>query len=206
MATRLELRTRLKESGYQYLTDAQLNVYLDDAVREVQGEELWPWRVLEGTVTPGAATALGVIDLVQVSGSSRTLWPRRQSELAETYGDLSLAGDPRFYMIEVDKTGLTTLTTYPADTGLLFVRSYARAGWTSGLEVATADTDVPAMPARWHRMVVQAARIAIKTENGGEADVQPMIAKYDRDLDRMRDQELAQQWDEPDVIRLTERY
>lgn len=206
MSSRLELRDRLKASGYQYLTDAQLDEYLDEGAREVQGEELWPWRSQITEVALGTPAYLGVVDFVQYMPTTRQLWPRRQSEITEQYGDPTLAGDPRFYLIDERVDGTCVLSSYPVATGVVYVRSFDRAGWMNPTVAQLPDDDEPAMPVRWHKVVYLAARMKAKAENGGEAEVASLIQLYERDLDKMRDQELHQQWDEPDVIRCTERY
>lgn len=201
---RLELVDALTRSGFDFLDLVDRQRFVDEAVREFEAEELWPWRAREEVgVPPMTIARLGPIDSVRVDGTHRPLWPRRHSELVEQGVDLEGTGSPRFYYMW---GGNDVIDTWPVGSEQVVVHHFRTGGWTVGNESAASDTDVPMADVRWHDAILLLARLRAKEFNDDFDEAGRLWERYQARLEQARQAELRDNHDEPDVIRVREAY
>lgn len=180
---------------------ADLERYLDEAVREFDAEELWPWRLLEVTgAAPLTVVTLGPVSWVK-DADLRPLWPRRKSELIEDRRDLTEAGNARFYYVEGN-----VVKTWPVSSVTITVCHFDQGGWVTGDESAASDSDTPRADTRWHDAILLLARLRCKEASEKYDAAAAIWQRYQARLEQARQAELRDNWDEPDVIRVRELY
>lgn len=199
--TRAELVAALTRSGFDFLDTTDLNRFVDEAAREFDAEDLWPWRIVEQTgAAPLAVTTLGPIDSVRDT-ERRPLWPRRHSELIEERRDLTVSGNALYYYVQD-----STVHTWPIAGSDITVRHYDQGGWVTGDEEAGSDADTPRADERWHDAILLLARLRAKEFNDDYDEAARLWERYQARLEQARQAELRDTVDEPDVIRVREVY
>lgn len=159
------------------IDSARAGRYINQARAELDGRELWPYRLATATgASPLTIADLDVLLLVEdASNSFRPLEPADIRDLADTYGDLTTTGTARFFYVD----GLTTVKTYPVG-GTPSVRYYKV---TTDL---ASPTDTPAAPARFHNLIVDIAAVRALRDAGNHQAATGLQAEVDRQLDVMR--------------------
>jgi hypothetical protein len=200
--TRAQLRQRLLDSGFNYLTDEQVNDFLDEAALEFCLLAEWPWRLQVEALAPAPAELnekLGaIIAVTDVNG--RPVYPRRYEELLDRY-DLTTTGDPaRFYWVQNG-----WVMTYPAQ-AQISVRHHARRVWFQGDRAASGEDDTLLCDLEGEDIVYQLARARCKDFNDDFDEGQAIRAEALRRVGELVDAELVDQVDEPDVIDVSEYY
>lgn len=199
--TRGELVAAAQRSGANHLDEGDVQRFVDEAVREFDAEELWPWRVIEATGSaPLAVTTLGPIDSVRDS-ERRPIWPRRHSELVEERRDLTATGNARYYYVEAG-----VVHTWPISVLPITVRYHDQGGWTTGDEEAGSDADTPRADERWHDAILHLVKLRCRMEDRDQAGATMEWERYQARLEQARQAELRDNHDEPDVIRVREVY
>jgi hypothetical protein len=176
-----ELKTELAARGFDMLSDDRLGRYVNQAAAELDETELWPYREqFASGEAPLAIEDLGTIEqVINSSQSSVSLDPMDYGDLVAMYGDLSVDGTPSYYYTAWP-SGVPTVATYPESEDTISVQYWAVS------EEMSADADLPAAPARFHKLIVDmAAREAYRdSDNHGAAE--GLQVQIDRDLARMR--------------------
>ena len=227
-ATRDGLVARVKTGGFDYLLDADVQRFVSEAAREVCAAENWLWRKRQATMSAldlrTASTAIsGVISqLVPTANPSTELIPEREEELRDRFGDLTVAGEPRYYYLresrvldvspDVDERLLVLSYPVAGDATTFEVTWFADLVWAAAAggapdeEDADSGTVVFAGPERFEAAVVQLARLKCMDFIGGYEDYAVLQSIHDRELETLRERYLWRQEDEPDVVRVTEAF
>lgn len=141
------LRAETKARGFDYVTDARIDNWINVEYRELCSRYMWPFLETATTI-PGTGTITDVRfvqSVVHVAQARVLQWIDRRA-LLETVSDLSTTGAPSYWYFEND-----TLKTYPATTETLAVR-YVKvpARLASG-------SDTPIVPEEFHDILVDGA-------------------------------------------------
>jgi hypothetical protein len=180
------LKTELAARGFDYLSDSRLGFFVNSAVHEIDSLALWPYRLATGTTagwSTGTITLTNADRVVAVAISNDggstflELSPRTTEEL-NTWEDLT-AGTPQYYAATFSASGLA-LDVFPKS-GTWTVKAvyYQHFADLSG------DTDTPALPDRYHSLIVDvAARMAYLDNDDFEA-AGALEAHIERDLRRL---------------------
>lgn len=176
------LQAEFQARGFSDMTSAgdlvRLKRWLVDAMHMI--DEMEDWAYLN-TSTTGTAP-LTIADLRKVESVSDVagqipLNQRSRGEMAHSYVDLTIAGQPyEFYV-----TGGTTINVYPANTTRTLTVTY----WKFGPDLS-AGTDVPLMPDRFRMAIVEYAVDRAATDRGAYDQAQAAQQAGDAIVDRMR--------------------
>lgn len=162
--------------GYAQYNDAgpqlaMVKRMINDSARDIDGMYQWGYRETTATGTPPMAiTDLGQIQAVTNVTGPYTLVPRDRRDLRQEYGDLTTAGTAVFYYI----TGGSTINVYPVQAGLTLTVDY----WKTAPDM-TADGDLPLMPDRYRRVIVE--QTVIKLARLRQQD--PVVASATQERD-----------------------
>ena len=190
MTTFAQLKGRLGERGFDYLTDATKGQFVNDAYLEICDMEDWPF--LEATtsgVAPLAISDLRTIETVVDSTSTTRLSPLDRRHILETDYTLATTGSPVWYYL----TSGTTVNVYPANTSDTLSVRY----WKVPTALS-ADGDVPVVPDRYLDIVLYGARAAAYWDSDNAEMAETMIRRQERRLQTMRDALLVGQHDMAD--------
>lgn len=188
--TFLELRTELKARGFDYLSATRLGYLLNRVYLELAEEEDWPW--LEATATgapPLAITDLRTIESVINTTNQAKLTPLDRRLITDMDYTLATTGTPSYYYT----TGTTTVAVYPANTGVSLSVRY----WKVPTALS-ADGDTPALPARFHHLLVDGAAAYAYLDTDNFEGSQTALGFFNDGKARMRDSLLNQQHDRTD--------
>lgn len=188
-----EARTDLKARGYDEITDARANAYLNGARRDFDEFSDWPWLV---TTTTGTAP-LTIPDLREVIYVADTTLRSQLSQVDVTDllgrdASLTLAGNPSSWWLDN-----LTVNVWPLSaTDSLTVRYVKRS------PVLADDTDTPLFPEDYHDIWVTLAesRAALQDD---ENQNQSVALRQQANLDL---QQIADRLDDgqPSMILLTD--
>lgn len=171
-----QLRTMLRASGYDFLTDSECDLILNECYLEICDMEDWPF--LEADASGAAPLTVADLRKVQSVVDSTTgcrLGFVTRDELANRSIDLTYAGSPRYYYID----GGDTITTWPVG-GTLAVRY-----WKTPVAMAAVG-DEPVIPGRFRDLIVTCAARQAAMDQSADSDVQALTVEYQRRLDVMR--------------------
>lgn len=144
------LKTELADRGFSDLTDARRGVLINAAAAELDRLHLWPWREKSVTGTaPLSITDLGPIEAVTNETQDYRLRKVDFQTLLDSYGDLSVSGDPRFYYTAWP-AGTPAVATYPTNSATIGVQYWLVPPVLTG-------TDPPTSPADAHYLIVDLA-------------------------------------------------
>lgn len=167
-----ELKTELANRGFDYLSDARLGYFVNQARHELDMMELWPYRITETSGTPPVTiTDLGSVEeVVDTSNNYSMLQNTDRRTLRSAYNDLTMTGSPTHFFID---NGV--LRSYPIG-GSVTIRYYKRPADLSG------STDLPLAPTQYHMLIVDmAARWAYK-----DSDNEQGAAAIGEDISRQQ--------------------
>lgn len=184
------LRQELKDRGFDYLSNARADRYVNWGYLELCEEELWPFLEATGSGTaPLTISDLGSIGSVTNTATNSKLHQSDRRSLVDAYTDLATTGTPSYYYLE----GGNTIRTYPSG-GTLSVRY-----WITPPQLS-ADADQVVVPLRFNDLILDSAvrRAYIDSDNYEAA--QAVEAERQRGLQLMRSSLLYQNHDEPDII------
>lgn len=191
------LKAAVASRGFDYLTDAQHGVLVNNAAHELEETELWPFRETSAFGTaPLEIADLGTVEhVVNMSQSSTEILPAEYGELVQSFGDLGVSGTASYYYIAWPDA-VPTVATYPVNSDTIGVQYYLVSGDLSGA------SDEPLVPARFHKIIVDmAVREAYRdADNHGSAE--GLQVQIDRDLARMREALFNQQVQGPKFMRI----
>jgi hypothetical protein len=192
---RTEVRDIIGEETADFWSDAELNRYINEALRRLVGENRWSWLLTEGV-----ADYRHLNFLLTRSGDTRPYLPKRVTpargfRLRQTMYT-SQAYPAFFYVASVtDDTGdhQTTVRFVPTPTGTVDVEfQYYRVPAT-----LDGDEDVPDVPVQYHKAIVHyAAGTAWLKELNGGAKAQEQYNLYDSIIAQARDDEESASDDE----------
>lgn len=171
-----ELRTQLRERGFDFLTDPECDRLLNASYQEICDLEDWPF--LADTAT--GAAPLTISDLRTVTSVWEPSLRRRldltsHDDLTRRGLDVSTAGSPCEYWID----GLDTVRTWPVG-GNLSVR------YIKTPDALVNPDDEPVIPARFRDVIVTGAARVAATDQSAGVDADALGKEYDRRLDVMR--------------------
>lgn len=190
-----DLKSEVARRGFDYLSDAALGRYVNDAyLVDICEYEDWLW--LHSSVTgpaplsiPDLRSVLYVID----QRAQLKLTPLRESTITDTMDvNLTSPGDPRHYYF----TAPTVVSTYPTSTGDIAVT------YTKTPPELTGSDD-PLVPARFHTLISDAA-VVRAYEDDDEWDAAGVAKeRFDQRLQVMCQTNVVPQHDRPDDFILT---
>lgn len=155
---RTRCATRFRDASFDIVTDAQWKDYVNDAYADVQGATpFWPWLATSDvalTVLANARTTALPVNVYRITALLNDTDDIRMrpfegtSEHYAQYPTDADAGPPTQYRV----LG-TTLYVYPKPT----VTTALRVEYTKSAAELSADGDLPAFPAEFHRILVEGA-------------------------------------------------
>lgn len=188
----VDLRTELARRGFDYLTDAALGQYINDAYRiDICEAEEWPFlRSSTSGTAPLTTSDLRTVESVIDTTQGLRLMPLDTREITNYLDtDLTTTGAPVYYYLSASQT----ISVYPANTSDTISVRYWKVA-----TVLSADADEPVFDSRWHSLIVDAA-VARAYEDDDEWDAAQVASdRFGRRLDAMRASLLAYQHDRPD--------
>lgn len=199
--TLAEARAEVIARGFDYLTAARINNYLNRSLASLSAEASWPW--LEGTLTGPAPVALtGTVDVRAIqscvdSSSQTVLVPIDRRTLTDSYPDLTTVGSPIYWYRE----GLGTLSVYPTNTtDVLLVRYIAYE------PQLTVDVNSPLLPVRHHNVWIDRAVYEAYVDSDNFEAATVLKNKIDGEVMEMRRAYLQPNLDRPYNISGTHRH
>lgn len=148
------MQTELYSRGFDYLSDGGAGVtrakrWLNDAMHSI--DDLEPWIYLQAVTTgtaPVTVSDLGRIESVVDVANLHALTYLDRRDLTDSYGDITRAGRPEYYVV----TGGTSVTTYPTSSSIVLTVRYLKVPAD-----LSANGDTPAMPDRFRMAIVERA-------------------------------------------------
>lgn len=202
------IQTDIQNHGFSDISTTDLNTAINYVYQDLLNIESWPvlQKTLTTTWTAGQAQQFSAVtDIKQVLSLVDTvqgyeLIPMKSDDFYKQYADvLTLSGNPVIYHQPIVNSTAPMgwqVHTWPYPAG-------ATACQLRYLYIApdlSAGTDVPVLPARFHRMLTYGSLIYIyQMEDDTEASMR-FQGLYDRGLARMRDDLWSQQFDRDDYI------
>lgn len=185
--TRDEIVNRILSYGFDYLVTAtELVPVVDEACREFDNEENWPWRIVEASgAEPLTVTRRGPVQSVR-NAAGAVIEPIEVDELVQAGKVLSTTGVALYYFIEDQQ-----IRTYPRSATNITVRHWARGGWTTGNETAASGADSPKAPVRWHDAILTLALLRVKMHDDDYDEAAQLWQRYQSQLDEARRAELG---------------
>lgn len=174
-----ELRTELQSRGFDYVTDARLNRWLNRAYTRLCDRHAWPF--LETTTTGAAPLTISdlraVLSVIDTDNDSPLVYEDRRT-IREDDPTLAATGKPENWYLNG-----SAVTTYPVSTvglSVLYIKSPAE---------LSSDSDSPVLPSRYHMLLVDmACADAYKDSDNLEAwqmlrgDVEEQIREMENSL------------------------
>lgn len=145
----IAMQTEVLARGFDYLDTTRVKRFINDAAHAIDDVE--PWIYLQAVTTgtaPVTVADLGRIESVVDVANLHSLTYLDRRDLTDTYGDITRAGRPEYYVI----TGGTSVTTYPTSTSTVLTVRYLKVPAD-----LSANGDVPAMPDRFRMAIVERA-------------------------------------------------
>jgi len=186
-----ELIASLKAQGFHYLTEPECLAYLQDAylLDICEGED---WPLLEASkegTAPLEIKDLRTIEYVTNVTQNHKLEPLTPGRISDDFTpNLTTAGSPEVYYL----TEGNTVNVYPTSTTDKLAVRYWRVP-----EDLTTSTE-PLLPKRWHSLIVEGARARAYTNPDDWELSNAADAKFQANLQKMRESLLSQQHDMPD--------
>jgi hypothetical protein len=184
------LRTEVQARGFDYLSNARLDAYINRAYLDLADSEDWPW--LEATTSgtaPLTISDLRTIESVRNSTQSYRLAPLDRRNIMHSDDDLATTGTPSYYYLT---TG-TTVAVYPANTSDTIAVRY----WKVPTELSV-DSDTPAVPTRYHQLLVDGAVVYAYVDSDNFQSANEVLTLVETQKARMREALLVGQHDAPD--------
>ena len=180
------MRTELAARGFDYLTDARKDLFINDAYHEICQFMPWPFlRVATTTNAPATLTDIDHVLSVYDATNKRMLRSADNRDL-----ETSVAGTPTYWYLDGD-----VLRVEPTQVTSLTIR-YIKVPVD-----LTAGTDSPIVPSRFRSLIVDIAQIAVLSEDADNAELaMPLAQRLDTKLIRMGDSLMNRQYDSPDLI------
>lgn len=169
------LRTRLRNKGFQYLTDTECDTLLNEAYLEIC--DLADWPFLHATTSgpaPLTITDLGRVLSVQDTGSLRPLRFTTREQIVGCGRNPALAGTPCEYWLD----GLTVVATWPVG-GTVSVR------YVKMPDPLSSTNLTPVIPSRFHDLIVTLAAVKAYGDDSDLADAQNAVGEYTRRIEQM---------------------
>lgn len=175
-----ELKQELADRGFDgILTDPRLGSFINRALVQLDGRNLWPYR--EATTTGSAPLAiadLGVPGEVIDVTTSCPLSHRSLPELQAAYGDMTVAGAPCFWYVTYT-SGTPTFNTFPTTTGQITVQY-----WKTTTALSD-DADEPLVPEGYRMLLVDMAAVMAYKDSDNFTSAQALQADVDRQVQDM---------------------
>lgn len=216
---RTEVRDIIGETTADFWTDAELNRYINDALRRFSEEERWTWLLTEGAgiivasdpdfeLTEGVALARHLNFMLTKTGDTRSYMAKRVSaaegfRLRSMYSTVTTASYPTwFYTTSVadDDAGgdfvyvAKFIPTPTTDIDVEF-QYYRQPPELSG------NTNVPDLPVQYHKGLVHyAASLAWLKELNGGPKAQEQLGLYSNVLEQARTEERVAPDDTPLIM------
>jgi hypothetical protein len=182
------LKAEVAAAGFARLTSAQLGVFVNRAMHELDDLEPWPYREASATgVAPLSIADLGEVDLVfdTSAGPDQPLDKRSYRELVNDFGDVGTTGGSPWFWYRATPGGVPTIATYPVSTRTVGVQYY------KVVPDMVAGSDEPGASARWHGLIALIAKRMAHAEKGDRGTAESIQVEVDRWVHRMRMAELT---------------
>lgn len=188
--TLLQLRTELYARGYDYLSPARANWFINAAYSELAATHPWYW--LEATTTQAAPVNLsdvGRIVSVNDSADNRHLAYVDRSQLVGDGLDLTTAGTASSWYWDGN-----TVNVYPT-TGNTVTIHYIKAP-----SLLVSDSDTIDLPEQYRDVVIDGAVIRALKDSDNYAEVAALRQEWDRQVQTLY---MMQRQYEPRFIQVT---
>lgn len=183
-----DLTTELSDRGFSHLSPTRLGRYINRAMHRIDGMYRWPYREDSGIgIPPLIIATLGQVEAV--TNQSQSDYPLVESsykDLTEWFGDLTTSGTPIYwYRAYVD--GDPIIATYPiSDTDTIGVQFWQIFADLTG-------TNIPAMPTRYHPLIVDMAVMMAYRDMDAHAMAEAMRPEINQQILEMMEDMLPQQ-------------
>lgn len=186
-----ELREELLARGFDYLTEARANRFLNDGyLVDVCEETEWPFlEASKEGAAPLEISDLRTIEYVQDVTNEEKLRPLIRRRVTDDFNiDLTETGTPEVYYLTEGKK----VNVFPVATNTLLVRY-----WKVPEELST-DEKKPLLPERFHDLIVDAAVARAYRDKDGFEAATAAEEVFQRNLARAETSLLNLQHDAPD--------
>lgn len=188
-----DLRAEMQARGFDYLSTARCNTYLNVAVQEICELEDWPFLLATTTgAAPLTIADLRTVQTVVDVPTNRKLRPSNLGQITDTYPAPTTTGSPVFYYF----TSQNTISVFPVNTAEQIKVTY----WKTPADMV-ADTDVPVIPARYQYAIVDYACGRAFADASDFNEAQAARAEGDRLVQMMQANLVDPQHDSPELIR-----
>lgn len=191
MATLGTIRDEVQARGFDFVTDARVNQWINDSYFEIA--EWMPWPFLETSVS--GASPITITDLRAVLSVTNSLSgvplesvDRRVVQLGDTA--LDDTGIPALWWREDQ-----TINVWPGSSTDTVTVRYIKVPTT-----LTADADTPIIPTRWHQVIVDGAVLRAQKDNDMWQEYQVLRAIWQQQLDLMTQSIMASNLAGPGTI------
>jgi hypothetical protein len=200
----------VRDHGFDRAGDSLIKLWINDVINELAGMDNWPW-LEKGPVeiTANANTPLITLPAdcakpmkVQFKDGDINLFRERQDLLLDKYGVdvLDEPGDPeRYSMWGTDPSGVPQIRLFPIPQ-----RNVTLNLWYLKVPTPLASvSDMPPFPVRHHRLLVLGVLLRACQMMGDEQSLSKLPIfkeEYDERLQRMRDDLMRPQIDNPDYM------
>lgn len=175
MAILSAMRTEVKARGYNDVTDARVDAWLNEGYYRVC--DWMPWPFLETTIS--GASPLTITDLGEVLAVTNTEsdfpldYVDRRIVLAVD-DDMNQLGVPQLWWLEDN-----TVYVWPGSSTDTVTVRYVKT------PVLLTAADTPIIPTRWHYLLVEWAVYKAKLDNDTDDSAQVARATWNQDMDLM---------------------
>lgn len=188
------LRTEVQARGYDYVSNARVNAFINTAQNEICAYMPWPFLTTSVTgVSPLTITDLGAILSVVDSTSDQSLTGVDRRNVTALDADLSALGTPEVFWLE--NNAVTVWPGHATDTVTVYY-----------VKIPTqlvADADEPVIPVRYQDLIVQGAVMQAKLDNDEYQAYQALQQVWQRRIDQMVQDLMYRNQSGPELMQVT---
>lgn len=189
--TLAEARAETQARGFDYLSSARCNAYLNRALAALSMEAAWPWLETSTSGTsPLTITDLRACLSVVDTTTSQVLAPADRRSLVDTYQVLTTTGTPEYWY----RDSLTSIRTYPVSSDTISVR------YVKHEAELTSDSTSPSLPTRHHNVWVDRAVYEAYWDSDNMEAAMALKQKYDLEIVEMKRAYMIPNFDQPFAI------
>ncbi len=195
LSTQLALRTELKERGFDYLSAARADRYVDLAYQELCEEFEWPFLETTNSAT-APQTISGLLTVISVTNSTNEtkLLPLDRRTVIDFDPSLNDTGTAAYYYI----TAGNIVNVHPANTSDTFLTRYYQ------IPDELDGTDTILVPSRYRYLIIEAAARHAYQDSDNPELAGMCRNEYNTGLLKMQQTLHVQQVDRPDEVQLIE--
>jgi hypothetical protein len=188
------IRTEVQARGYDYVSNARVNAFVNTAQNEICAYMPWPFLETSASGTsPLTITDLGAVLSVSDSASDTALTGMDRRNVVAIDADLSYTGTPEIWWAENN-----TITVWPgSSTDSVTVRY---------IKIPTqlsADGDEPVIPTRYQDLIVHGAVLQAKLDDDEYEAYQVLRQVWQTRIDQMVQELMGQNQSGPELMIVT---